>query len=215
MYMRLLASLLVVLTTFAISLPAQTSAPSQSRNAAQTQSQAPAQNPGQVPALPEARQKLGAGTDPTARISREVMHELLMNPYYSVFDNLAYSVQGNTVTLTGQVVNPTVKSDAEASVKHIEGVEQVVDNIQVLPPAPSDDRIRREEYRAIYSYDGLSRYSWGAVPSIHIVVNNGHVTLVGIVDNQSDRNMAEIQAKSVPGVFSVTNQLQVASQTQK
>lgn len=91
--------------------------------------------------MPEARRKLG-GTDPTARISREVMHEMLMLPYYSVFDNLAFSVQGNTVTLMGQIVNPAVKGDAEASVKRIEGVEHVVNNIQVLPPSSNDDRIR-------------------------------------------------------------------------
>ncbi len=164
----------------------------------------------QTVALPQERQKLG-GTEPTQRISREVMHELLMLPYYSVWDNLEYSVSGNTVNLLGQVVNPTTKSDAEAAVKRIEGVQNVVNNIEVLPPSTSDDLIRRAEYRAIYGYDGLSKYSWGTVPSIHIIVKNGHVTLTGMVDNQNDKNVAEIQAKSVPGVFSVTNDLQVAS----
>ncbi len=163
----------------------------------------------QTEALPQERQKLG-GTNPTARISREVMHEMLMLPYYSVWDNLEYQVNGNTVTLLGQVVNSTTRSDAEAAVKHIEGVEKVVNNIEVLPPSSQDDRIRREEYRAIYGFDGLSKYSWGTVPSIHIVVKNGHVDLVGVVDNATDKNMAEMQAKSVPGVFSVTNDLQVA-----
>jgi hyperosmotically inducible protein len=163
----------------------------------------------QTTALPQHRQKLG-GNEPTQRIAREVMHELLMQPYYSMFDNLAFRVDGNTVYLYGQVVNPTLKSDAEAAVKHIEGVEKVVNNLEVLPPSPGDDRIRRAEYRAIYRFDGLNKYSWGTVPSIHIIVKHGHVTLVGMVDNQADKQMAEMQAKGVAGVFSVDDQLQVA-----
>lgn len=166
-------------------------------------------------ALPESRQKLG-GTDPNARIARETLHELLMNAYYSVFDNLEFRVEnGNTVVLSGQVVNPVVKSDAENAVKRIEGVEKVANNIEVLPPSPSDDRIRRAEYRSIYGFGGLSKYSWGAVPSIHIIVNRGHVTLVGAVDNEGDKNMAGIRANTVPGVFSVTNNLQVVPSGKK
>ncbi len=164
----------------------------------------------QTNALPGSRQRLG-GSDPSARISREVLHELLMDPYYSVFDNLAFKVDGRTVTLLGQVSQQVVKDDAVASVKKIEGVENVVDNIEVLPPSPNDDRIRRQLYRAIYGFDGLSRYSWGAIPSIHIIVKNGHATLVGLVDNDNDKNMAGIRAKGVPGVFSVQNDLEVAS----
>lgn len=160
-------------------------------------------------ALPTSREKLGAGTDPTARISREALHELLMLPYYSVFDNLAFSVNGNTVTLLGQVVRPTLKSDAEHAVKDIEGVEKVVNNIEVLPPSPNDDRLRHALFRSIYGFSNLSRYSWGAVPSIHIIVNRGHVTLTGAVDNEGDKNLAGIRAKTVPGAFSVTNNLQV------
>lgn len=160
-------------------------------------------------ALPTSRQKLGAGTDPTARISREALHELLMLPYYSVFDNLAFSVNGNTVTLYGQVVRPTLKSDAENVIKGIEGVDKVVNNIEVLPPSPNDDRLRHALYRSIYGFSNLSRYSWGAVPSIHIIVNRGHVTLTGAVDNETDKNLAGIRAKTVPGAFSVTNNLQV------
>src|ERR1051326_72998 len=113
------------------------------------------------------------------RVAREVLHELLMLPYYSVFDNLAFRVDGNTVTLLGQVVNGSLKSDAEGRVKHIEGVEQVVNSIEILPPCTADGRIRRAEYRAIYGDEGLFKYSMGAVPSIHIVVKNGHVNLVG------------------------------------
>lgn len=159
-------------------------------------------------ALPENRTKLG-GTDASARISREVMHELLMDPYYSVFDNLAYRVDGNTVTLMGSVVNQRVKDDAVASVKKIEGVDKVNDQIDVLPPSPMDDQIRRAEYRAIFGADGLSRYSMGAVPPIHIIVKNGHVQLVGVVSSEADKTQAGLRANSVPNVFSVENDLQV------
>jgi hyperosmotically inducible protein len=159
-------------------------------------------------ALPENRTKLG-GNDASARISREVMHELLMDPYYSVFDNLAYRVDGNTVTLMGSVVNQRVKDDAVASVKKIEGVDKVNDQIDVLPPSPMDDQIRRAAYRAIFGADGLSRYSMGAVPPIHIIVKNGHMQLVGVVDSEADKNQAGIRANSVPNVFSVENNLQV------
>ena len=164
----------------------------------------------QTPAMPRSDSKLEG-----QRIAHEVLHELLMLPYYSVFDNLAFRVDGNNVTLLGQVVDPSTKSSAEASIKHIEGVSQVVNNIEVLPPSSMDDGIRRAEYRAIYGTDGLFKYSMGAVPSIHIVVKNGRVTLVGVVDNEADKNMAEIKAKGVSGVFAVDNQLQVANEKVK
>ncbi len=147
------------------------------------------------------------------RIVKEVRHELVMLPFYGVFDNLSYSVaQDGTVTLTGQVVRPVLKSDAETVVKKIEGVEKVVNNIEVLPPAPMDDRIRRATYRAIYGNTVLQQYSLRAVPPIHIIVNRGHVTLVGVVARQMDKQIAEMQAKGVSGVFSVTNNLQVENQ---
>ena len=147
------------------------------------------------------------------RISREVRHELVMLPYYSVFDDLAYSVNGDTVTLYGSVSNPTLKKDAENVVKKIEGVEHVDNRINALPPSPMDDQLRIAEYRAIYSKAPLQKYGWGAVPSIHIIVNNGRVTLTGVVDNQSDKDLANIAANGVPGVFGVQNNLQVANQT--
>ena len=168
----------------------------------------------QNPALPNSRTKLG-GTDSQQRISREVLHNLLMNPWYSVFDDLEFQVNGDTVKLMGAVTDPAVKSDAIASVKKVEGVSRVDDQIKVLPPSSMDDGIRRAEYRAIFGFGGLSRYSWGAVPPIHIIVDSGHVTLTGFVDNESDRNAAEIQAKTVPGVFSVENRLQVADKGAK
>lgn len=143
------------------------------------------------------------------RIQREVLHQLRMLPYYTVFDNLSYKVQGNQVELMGQVVQPRLKSDAEAAVKHIEGVQHVVNNIEVLPVSGFDDRTRLAEYRAIYWHQGLDRYALQAVPSIHIIVKNGNVTLVGAVANKMDKTLAGIQANGVPGVFSVTNNLQV------
>lgn len=145
------------------------------------------------------------------QITKEVRHQLLLLPYYTVFDNLAYRVEGDTVVLEGQVVRPTLKSDAEAAVKSVSGVEKVVNNIEVLPPSPMDDQIRRAEYRAIYSEPSLSKYGWSAVPTIHIVVKGGHVTLVGVVDNEGDKNLAGLRANQVPNVFSVTNDLRVGS----
>jgi hyperosmotically inducible periplasmic protein len=142
-------------------------------------------------------------------LEREVGHRLRMLPYYSVFDLLKYSVNGYQVTLDGAVTQPWLKTDAEKEVKSIEGVEGVINNIKVLPPSPSDDRIRQAEYRAIFGQSALFRYAEQAVPPIHIIVENGHVTLEGVVDTAMDKTLAEIKAKSVPGVFSVTNNLQV------
>ena len=149
------------------------------------------------------------------RISREVRHQILMLPYYSVFDDLGYRVDGNTVTLVGAVADPVVKGDAEAAVKHIEGVEQVNNQIKVLPPSPMDDQIRRAEFRAIYSTPQLQKYGWYAVQGIHIIVQNGHVTLMGTVDSEADKNMAALRANTVPNVFSVNNELQVGSGKQE
>ncbi len=145
------------------------------------------------------------------RLVREVRHQLIMLPYYSVFDTLAFRVDGRTVTLEGQVTQPVIKSDAENSVKRIEGVEKVVNNIDVLPPSSSDNRIRRAVYRSIYSYGPLFKYGGMAVPPIHIIVKNGHVTLDGVVDNEGDKNVAGMRANQVPGTFQVTNNLRVVN----
>ncbi|HEY6467232.1 MAG TPA: BON domain-containing protein [Candidatus Acidoferrales bacterium] len=142
-------------------------------------------------------------------MSKQVRHALVTVPWYGVFDNLEYTINGSEVTLSGQVVQPVTKSDAEGAVKHVEGVTRVIDNITVLPLSNFDDRIRRAEYRAIFAAPTLSRYSMGAVPAIHIIVENGHVTLVGAVDSQVDANVARIRALAVPGVFSVTNNLHI------
>jgi hyperosmotically inducible protein len=150
------------------------------------------------------------------RIYKEVHHELVMLPFYGVFDNLAYKVDPDgTVTLLGQVSRPVLKSDAENSVKRIEGVEKVVNNIEVLPTSINDDRIRRAAYRAIYGNSVLSQYQLRAVPPIHIIVNNGKITLEGVVARQMDKTVAGMQANGVHGAFSVTNNLVVEEQEKK
>ena len=150
------------------------------------------------------------------RISKEVRHELVMLPFYGVFDNLSYKVDPDgTVTLLGQVSRPTLKSDAENAVKHIEGVERVVNNLEVLPTSIEDDRIRRAAYRAIFGNEVLSQYQLRAVPPIHIIVKNGHITLEGVVARQMDKQIAGIQVNSIPGVFSVTNNLVVEEEDKK
>jgi hyperosmotically inducible periplasmic protein len=144
-----------------------------------------------------------------AWLTKEVHHELALVPWYTVFDNLEYRVEGNNVTLLGQVVRPSVKSDAESAVKSIEGIGTVDDQIEVLPPSPMDDQTRLAEYHAIYSEPSLQRYGLGSMQSIHIIVKNGNVTLVGTVANAADKNVANIRANGVADVFSVQNDLQV------
>lgn len=144
-----------------------------------------------------------------ARLEKDVRHELVMLPNYGVFDNFAFKIDGYTVTLLGQVSRPTLKTDAERVVKDIEGVEKVVNNIEVLPTSSSDDAIRLATYRAVYGHSSLNRYALQAVPPIHIVVKSGRVMLEGVVASETDRNVANIQANGVSGVFSVTNNLRV------
>ena len=144
------------------------------------------------------------------RIQKEVRHELAMLPYFSVFANIAFKVDGTSVTLIGQVVRPTLKSDSENAVKHIEGVEHVDNQIEVLPLSPMDDGLRLRLYRAIYGFPALEKYAMGVQRAIRIIVKNGRVNLEGVVDNEADKNMAGIQANGVPGIFQVTNNLQVA-----
>ena len=145
------------------------------------------------------------------RITREVRHELLMLPYFGVFDNIAYKVQGDTVTLIGQVIRPTLKSDAENAVKHIEGVDKVDNQIEVLPPSSMDDGLRIRLFRAIYQDPALQKYELGVQKPIRIIVKNGRVTLEGVVDNEADKNIAGLRANGVSGTFSVTNNLRVES----
>jgi hyperosmotically inducible protein len=154
----------------------------------------------------------GTVTNPSiSNISNQVHHELAMLPWYGVFDNLEYQVEGTEVTLSGQVISEhaTTRDDAGKFVRAIPGVTKVVNNIEVLPPSPFDNQIRRAEYRAIFSQSDLGRYTLGAIPQVHIIVKNGHVSLEGVVMNQMDKNIAGIVANSVPGVFSVENNLQI------
>ena len=151
-----------------------------------------------------------AGDPDENRIAKEVRHQLVMLPYYGVFDDLAFQLNGSTVTLLGAVTRPTLKSDAERTVKRVEGVTQVNNNIEVLPLSPNDDQIRRAQYRAIFGDPALSdRYGFRAIPSIHIIVRNGQVTLEGVVANQADKTLVGIRANQVPNVFGVTNNLLV------
>jgi hyperosmotically inducible protein len=169
------------------------------------------------PAIAEKRDKnhndaFVNGTPDESRIAKEVRHQLVTLPFFGVFDDLAFRVDGGTVTLLGAVTRPVLKSDAEKAVNRVEGVTQVVNNIEVLPLSPMDDRIRAAVYRAIYGDPALSdRYGFRAVPSIHIIVKNGHVTLEGVVANQGDKTLINAKVNSVPDVFSVTNNLLVES----
>jgi hyperosmotically inducible protein len=151
------------------------------------------------------------GPENESRLVQEVRHQLVMLPYYTIFDDLAFRVNGTTVTLVGDVTNPVLKSDAENVVKRVEGVTQVINQINVLPLSPMDWQIRRAEFRAIYGDPQIGdRYGHQALPAIHIIVSNGHVKLEGVVANQGDKNLINIRANAVPNVFSVENDLQVA-----
>ncbi len=154
------------------------------------------------------------GTDESS-IVREVHHQLVMLPFYTLFDNLEYKVEGSKVTLMGEVVRPTLKDDAASAVKRVRGVETVDNQIKVLSLSPMDDQTRRAEYRAIYSQPNLQMYAMQSVPPIHIIVDHGHVTLEGVVARQADKDAAGIAANGVPNVFSVTNNLRVENASSK
>src|SRR6266850_7249625 len=155
---------------------------------------------------------LGAASTQDARIVKEVRHELATLPYYGVFDWLEFVVQpDNTVVLRGQVVRPSTKSDAEARVKDIDGVKQVINQIQVLPVSPQDDRLRIALYRTLYNWDSpLFRYATQSIPPIHIIVDHGRATLKGIVDSKADAQLAYMRARGVPGLFDVKSELVVS-----
>jgi hyperosmotically inducible protein len=149
--------------------------------------------------------------DARAHIIREVRHELAMLPYYGVFDWLEFEVRpDNTIVLRGQVVRPTTKSDAEARVKDVDSVSGVVNEIEVLPLSPQDDRLRLALYRTLYNWNSpLFRYATQTVPPIHIIVNHGHAALKGVVGSKADATLAYVRARGVPGLFDVKNELQV------
>jgi hyperosmotically inducible protein len=147
---------------------------------------------------------------PRTALEKAVRHELVMLPFYNIFDDFSFQVNGGGhVTLMGQVTRPTLKSSAENVVKRLEGVTSVTNNIEVLPLSPMDDRIRMATYRSIYGFPALQRYAMGSLPAIHIIVKNGNVTLTGVVATEADRNIANIRANGVFGVFSVKNELRV------
>jgi len=144
-------------------------------------------------------------------IAAQVQNQLATLPWYGVFDNLAFQVNGSEVILSGQVTSEQsiTRKDAENAAKHVPGVTNVINRIEVLPTSPFDNQIRRAEYRTIFSQSDLGRYTMGAIPPVHIVVKNGHVSLEGMVMDQMDKNVAGLAANSVPGVFSVTNNLKI------
>ena len=147
----------------------------------------------------------------TENLEKQVGHELNMLPYVNAFDYMAFTVDDNgNVTLTGEVTNPVLKSDAGNVVERVQGVEHVDNQIRVLPVSFMDNRLRLRLYRTIYGYPPLEKYSLGVIQPIRIIVENGHVTLMGVVDSQADKNIAGIRANLVPGIFSVDNQLRVA-----
>lgn len=203
----LLFSLLLAFSAGAV---AQTSQPSQAALPTQPQASEPALT-SNGPVVLDYNTRYVSGDPVEINIAKEVRHQLLKLPYYSLFDDLEYSVQGRTVTLSGAVtsVHSQTKRDAENAVKHVEGVERVVNNIQVLSPNPFDEQARDRVYRSLMHTAGLSRYFWEASPSIHIIVDREHVTLTGYVNNEGDKNLANIAANQVRDVFQVTNNLQV------
>ena len=144
----------------------------------------------------------------TQHAEKQIRHEILMLPYYGVFDVIGYKLEGYNVTLYGHVVHATLKSDIEHAIRKIEGIEKINNQIEILPPSPMDDGLRRQLFRAIYGYPPLQRYGVGSNRPIHIIVDHGHVVLEGFVDSAGDKNIVNIRANGVPGVFSVTNNLQ-------
>jgi hyperosmotically inducible protein len=159
--------------------------------------------------VPEKNQSSSAMGSSEAELAMQVRHQLVMLPWYSVFDNLQYTVRGNEEILSGELVRPVLKDEAASAVKHIQGVQDADDQIEVLPLSRCDNQIRRAELREICSFPSLQRYGTGTTPGIHIIVKNGHLTLEGVVDHQTDKDLAGLRANGVPHVFSVTNNLRV------
>jgi len=164
------------------------------------------------PAMAAPKPAVGAATTPdTTQINAKLQRNLDTLPWYGIFDNLEYQINGSQVILSGQVTSEhaITKQDAENAARRVPGVTSVVNHIEVLPVSPFDRQIRRAEYRTIFSQSDLGRYTMGAIPPVHIIVKNGHVVLEGVVMNQMDKNIAGLAAKSVPNVFSVTNNLRI------
>lgn len=165
-----------------------------------------------APAAVRAQNGVSGSSPSEIRIGKEVRHEIVMLPYLNVFDFINFKVDGPDVTLTGAVTNGAVRIDAEHAVKGIEGVQHVYDKVVLLPPSGTDQRIRLALFRSIYGYAPLQKYALPVVKPIRIIVNMGRVSLEGVVDNETDKNLVQIRANGVPGIFSVTNNLQVVKE---
>lgn len=148
-----------------------------------------------------------SGSGSTRSIEDQVRKRILMLPRYEIFDAIGYQVNGDTVTLTGKVRNAVNRKDAERSVSKIDGVNRVVNEIEVLPVGGYDESIRLRLYQTLASSGSLSRYMWENNPDIRLIVDRGHVTLEGVVSNRGDYNTMNILAHGVSGVFTVTNNL--------
>lgn len=203
-------SLLVVLFLPLSPLLAQSSAqPSQSASATAAAAPAPpAQTPEAIPAMPAGEAKSAPASD-EERIARKVRHTLVMQSRYSIYDWLAFRVNGRTVELLGSVYSGGLKDSAADAVSQVDGVDKVLNHIHLLSPSPEDDRIRHQVADAIYSSGPLLSYAWSAMPTIHIVVNGGQVWLEGEVDNQKDKDTAAQRVNTVSGVLQVTNNLRI------
>jgi hyperosmotically inducible protein len=156
---------------------------------------------------PAAKQPAAPPVPEEPQLPREIRHQLAVIPYYSVFDYIGFTVDKDKVTLTGYVLRPTLRADAEAAVKSLEGVSSVKNMIEVLPKSSTDDDLRRAVYRAIFEDSTLQRYAVSNVPVIHILLKNGEVTLEGAVSTEAERNLAAARASSVSGVSSVKNNI--------
>jgi len=194
-----IVAVVLALSFLAVAAGAQSAQPPMSNQSMSNQS-APAQAPPPEAALPPEAQ---------AKIAKAINHNVIMLPYYGIFDSLSYQLQGRTVILTGEVTNPSLKPDAERAVKKVEGVDKVVNNIEILPPSPIDQQIRERVRKTIYSYGPLFKYSRDPNPPIRIIVKNSRVTLEGVVDSEGDKNLCTLRVNQISSVLSVTNNLRV------
>jgi hyperosmotically inducible protein len=194
-----IVAVVLALSFLAVAAGAQSAQPPMS-NQSMSNQPAPAQAPPPEAALPPEAQ---------AKIAKAINHNVIMLPYYGIFDSLSYQLQGRTVILTGEVTNPSLKPDAERAVKKVEGVDKVVNNIEILPPSPIDQQIRERVRKTIYSYGPLFKYSRDPNPPIRIIVKNSWVTLEGVVDSEGDKNLCTLRVNQISSVLSVTNNLRV------
>jgi len=194
-----IVAVVLALSFLAVAAGAQSAQPPMS-NQSMSNQPPPAQAPPPEAALPPEAQ---------AKIAKAINHNVIMLPYYGIFDSLSYQLQGRTVILTGEVTNPSLKPDAERAVKKVEGVDKVVNNIEILPPSPIDQQIRERVRKTIYSYGPLFKYSRDPNPPIRIIVKNSRVTLEGVVDSEGDKNLCTLRVNQISSVLSVTNNLRV------